>query len=59
MKNYTERIEDLGGGLFQPISEVEHQEHPGDVTDFFTTCKVCGKNILTEDGNPGYCEEHE
>ena len=29
-----------------------------DATDFVSTCKVCGKGILTPDGNAGYCEEH-
>uniref|UniRef100_A0A6M3LNX6 Uncharacterized protein n=1 Tax=viral metagenome TaxID=1070528 RepID=A0A6M3LNX6_9ZZZZ len=28
-----------------------------DVTDMATTCRVCGKNIFTEDGYPGYCED--
>ncbi len=29
-----------------------------DITDFITTCKVCGRTIATPDGESGYCEEH-
>lgn len=55
----TEQIEDLGGGLFQPICHTPEQpEHKGDITDLQTTCKVCGKTIFPNPDETEYCEEH-
>ena len=42
----------------QQATMITEAEDKADITDLKTTCKVCGKDIFPNPGDPQYCEEH-